>query len=77
MQRLVKYAKRFPRSRIVLTSDGRMYFSIARNLFEAHVWKTKSKYAMFDAHYDDIENILALIDEIKNNDKLFKFESFE
>jgi hypothetical protein len=73
MIRLVEYAKRFPWSAIIFTRDGKMYFHLPRNLFEAQTWKTSSKYAMFESHYDDIANIMALIDEIRNNDKLFQY----
>lgn len=55
-----------------LCQDGRLFISMNRNLFEVKVSKKSSINTLFDRFYDDICNILAIVDEIKDNNKVFK-----
>lgn len=72
MTKLLTLSNNVKGLRFALCQDGRLFISMNRNLFEVKVSKKSSINTLFDRFYDDINNILAIVEEIKNNNKVFK-----
>ena len=72
MTKLLTLSNNVKGLRFALCQDGRLFISMNRNLFEVKVSKKSSINTLFDRFYDDICNILAIVDEIKDNNKVFK-----
>lgn len=72
MENLLALEKRFNGTKITLV-DNRMYIgAIHKDLFELEGIDGTNIEEAFNVFYDEIEAILKLIDEIKNNNKVFK-----
>ena len=72
MTKLLEFNKRVGKFKLSLTQEGYLYFGMNKRLFNLKHVKTPSP-KMFENYYDDIASILALVNEIKNNNKVFKF----
>ena len=70
MSRLMAFNKKIDNFQLYLAPSGDMYFKMARNLFAIKANGTEDM--MFDRFYDDICNILAIVNEIRDNNKIFK-----
>lgn len=71
MEKLLQLYSKFKGLRITLV-DNKMYIaSSATNLFEFSGTKAKPE-TLFERLYDDVNAILALVNEIKNNNKIFR-----
>ena len=52
--------------------DNKMYFAFpSDNLLELKSYNGENA-TVFDGIYDDISNILSIVEELKNNNKIFK-----
>ena len=72
MENLLALEKRFNGTKITLV-DNRMYIgAIHKNLFELEGIDGTNIESAFDIFYDEVEAILKIIDEIRNNNKVFK-----
>lgn len=71
MEKLMFITKKFPGFKLSIV-DNKMYIGFVGNLFEIKGIKNEDESSMFDQFYDEIEGILNIINEIKNNDKVFK-----
>ncbi len=71
MQKLLKFAHDL-KLKLSLRKSGAMYLGMNKNLFKLKTLNQKPCGKVFERFYDDIENLLLLIDEIKNNNKVFK-----
>ena len=72
MNKLMAFSQRVNGFKISIKKEGKMYLGMSRNLFELVVSSKVSFDALFGRFYDDISNILAIVNEIKDNDKVFK-----
>lgn len=72
MENLLALEKRFNGTKITLV-DNRMYIgAIHKNLFELEGIDGTNIESAFDIFYEEVEAILKIIDEIRNNNKVFK-----
>ena len=71
MTKLLACSNKVKGFRLALTEDGRLCFGMNRNLFEIKTSK-KSLNNIFNRYYDDVSILLSIVDEIKNNNKIFK-----
>ena len=71
MTKLTDFNKNVKGFKLALTQEGYLFFGMARDLFELKT-SEKNLTKIFDRFYDDINNILALVNEIKDNNKVFK-----
>ena len=71
MTKLLGLAKKVKGLRLTITENGMLCFGMNRNLFEIKTSK-KSLSNIFNRYYDDVSNILLIVDEIKNNNRIFK-----
>ena len=71
MQKLLKFAHDF-KVKLSLRDSGTLYLGINKNLFKLKTFNQKPCGKVFERFYDDVENLLVFIDEIKNNNKIFK-----
>ena len=72
MNKLKGFAERIKGFKICITKSGSMYFSMSRNVFELSKSFRKPTGKVFEKFYDDVNDILLMINEIKNNNKVFK-----
>jgi len=73
MVKLIEFSKRNKSLKYYLAKNGEFYFGMNRNLFEIHLSKKNTAFSnIFDRFYDDVKSIIDIIDEIKNNNKIFK-----
>lgn len=72
MNKLKNFERRFGRLKLTLSKDGKLYFSMNRDLFELN--KQKPCGEVFSGYYDDICVILSIVDEIKTNNKVFDID---
>lgn len=71
MEKLLNLYRAYKGIKVVLV-DNRMYFSFpSKNLLELSNYRGDNT-TVFDGIYDDISNILSIVEEIKNNNKIFK-----
>lgn len=70
MEKLLSFNQSISNFQLHLAPSGDMYFKMTRNLFAIKVNGTEDM--MFDRFYDDVCMILSIVNEIKNNNKLFK-----
>lgn len=71
MEKLLDFYNIYKGIRIVLV-DNKMYFSFpSKNLLELRNYKGDN-FTMFEGIYDDVNNILSVVEEIKNNNKIFR-----
>ena len=73
MTKLLSYSHRAKKFTLFLSQKGRMYFGMRRNLFKfkKRVFR-KPSGKIFAKFYDDVSDILAIVNEIKDNNKVFK-----
>lgn len=72
MNKLKAFTARISKFKINISKDGRMYFGMSRNMFELSKRGKKPTGQVFERYYNDVVDMLAMIDEIKNNNKVFK-----
>jgi hypothetical protein len=73
MQKLVYFNDKYTGFKLFIKENGELYFGMDRNLFEINIPKKgKPFHYMFDRFYDDVKAILEIVEEIKNNNKIFK-----
>jgi hypothetical protein len=72
MSKIKKFAKNVNVFEMYLTREGGLYFVRSRDLFELKVNKSTIGPAIFDNFYEDIADIVDMVEEIKNNNKIFK-----
>lgn len=71
MEKLLKLCDAYSEMRMVLV-DNKMYFCFPNSdLFELRKSRDENG-TLFDSIYDDISNLLLIVEEIKNNNKTFK-----
>lgn len=71
MQKLKDYRYRNGRIIFTLYEEGSLYFGMDRNLFKLISKRGGPSGKVFARFYDDIYEILAIITEIQNNNKVF------
>lgn len=71
MEKLMILACNFVGLRLNLV-DNKMYIGSVVNLFELNLSKRNGIESLFDNFYDDVKTILEIVNEIKNNNKIFK-----
>ena len=72
MNKLVKFSSRVSGFKLSLSKKGSMYFGMSRNLFKLQCFLKKPSGKVFERYYDDMFDIIAMIEEIKTNNKVFK-----
>jgi hypothetical protein len=73
MQKLIDFSNKYSEIKIFIKKNGELYFSINRNLFEIKNYREGQSFnVIFDRFYDDMKTILGILEEIKNNNKIFK-----
>lgn len=72
MTKLIEFSKRVSGFKLYLSKSGSMYFGMSRNLFKLKSFFKKPSGKVFERYYDDTIDILSMVDEIKNNNKVFK-----
>lgn len=70
--KLIKYSNRVHNLKLSLTDSGAMYLGYSNNLFKLNNSFKKPSGQVFEHFYDDIIDILILIEEIKTNNKVFE-----
>lgn len=71
MGKLLRLHNTYKGMKLVLV-DNKMYFCFPnKNLLELRTYKGNDSI-VFDGIYDDISNILSVVEEIKNNNKIFR-----
>ena len=68
MTKLVALEERVGNLKLSLTEGGFLYLGISNELFKIN----KPNEKAFEHYYNDISNILGIVNEIKNNNKVFK-----
>ena len=71
MEKMLKFAHNL-KLKFYLSQNGKIYFTLNKDLFKFKTFNQKPCGKVFERFYDDILNLLVLIDEIKNNNKVFK-----
>lgn len=61
----------------VLLKNNEMFLKLDRNLFELNKHTKKLSADVFNNVYDDIQCIIQIVEEIKNNDKVFQMDTKE
>lgn len=72
MNKLKACVERIPGFKVSITREGKMFFAMNRNMFELSKSFRKPTGKVFERFYDDVNDILLIINEIKNNNKVFK-----
>lgn len=73
MVKLLEFNSRNFGFKCFLDKRGKLYFGISTNLFETNYPKpNESFHEVFRHFYNDIKTILEIVEEIKNNNKIFK-----
>lgn len=72
MNKLMSFSRHAKDFKLSLTEDGFMYFCMSGNLFEVKRTIKKPAGSIFERFYDDISTLLMMVEEIKNNNKVFK-----
>jgi len=72
MVKLMEFAKKIYGFKLYLSPDGDVYFKMDRNLFSLKVANNGSPVEIFDRFYDDICAILGMVNEFKDNNRVFK-----
>lgn len=72
MNKLKTFAERVRGFKIYITEHGTMYFGMSRNIFELSKSFRKPTGKVFERFYDDVHDILLMVNEIKDNNKVFK-----
>jgi hypothetical protein len=72
MTKLMELSKKIKGFKIKITKTGKMYIGMSRNLFSLKVSDKVPIDSLFDGFYEDICSLLLIINEIKDNDKVFK-----
>lgn len=68
MTKLIALEEKVGNLKLSLTESGFLYLSISNELFKIN----KPNEKAFEHYYNDISNIISIVDEIKNNNKVFK-----
>ena len=71
MQKLKAYESRHSRLKLALYEDGSLYFGMSGNLFKLTSKRGGPNGKVFARFYNDIYEILAIVTEVQNNDKVF------
>lgn len=71
MNKLKKFSKRVSKFKLLLKESGSMYFGMSRDLFKLNSFLKKPSGKVFERFYDDVYDIVSMVDEIKNNNKVF------
>ena len=72
MQKLKVFNSRNRKLKITLMKSGAIYFGMKRNLFKLTAKRGGPNGRVFKRFYNDIYDILSLVNEIKINNKVFK-----
>lgn len=72
MNKIKAFAERVKGFKICIMKNGNMYFGMKRNMFELSSAHKKPTGKVFERFYNDVRDILAMVDEIKTNNKVFK-----
>lgn len=72
MNKLKQFSERIWGFKICIMQNGRLYFGMRRNMFQLAKNFKKPTGRVFEKFYDDVSDVLLMIDEIKNNNKVFK-----
>lgn len=72
MTKIKDFARKISSFQMFFREDGRFYIVMSRNLFELDTSKKAKGMAVFDNYYQDIADIISIVEEIKNNNKVFK-----
>ena len=71
MEKLLWLESKFKGFQMTLV-DNKMYIGASINLFELNVRKNIDVASLFDNFYDEVKTILEIVNEIKNNNKIFR-----
>ena len=71
MEKLEKFQKTSGHFSLIILGD-RMFFHLNKNIFEMKNLKEGLDSRIFDDIYDDVNTIISIVEEIKNNNKVFK-----
>lgn len=71
MTKLKELDKRVKDLKISL-KNNMLYIGFARNIFEMNKKVKKLDGSVFSRYYDDVNNLYGILEEIKNNNKVFK-----
>ena len=72
MNKIKSFVSRINSFKICLMKNGSMYFGMSRDMFELAKSSRKPTGIVFETFYDDVVDVLAMINEIKDNNKVFK-----
>lgn len=72
MNKLITFSNRVSRFKLSLSKSGSMYFGMSKNLFKLKCFLKKPSGKVFERFYDDVYDIISMVEEIKNNNKVFK-----
>lgn len=70
MEKLINFNQMVKKFKLLITKSGMMYFGLNANLFKLKKGKPGGK--VFQNYYDDIMVLLSMVNEIKDNNKVFK-----
>ena len=72
MEKLLLLESKLKGVKIVLV-DRKLYLGVPKyNMFELKKYSKEDELSVFDNLYDEIQLILGIVEELKNNDKVFK-----
>ena len=72
MNKLIAFSKRVSKFKLSLNQGGSMFFGMNRDLFKLKCFFKKPSGKVFERYYGDVFDILSMVEEIKNNNKVFK-----
>lgn len=72
MQKLKSFDSRNHKLKVTLLKNGAIYFGMRRNLFKLTSKNGGPSGKVFKRFYNDIYDIVAMVNEIKTNNKVFK-----
>ena len=71
INKLIAFSNRVNKFKLSLRRDGSLYFGMNGNLFRLKSFFKKPSGKVFERYYDDTLDLLLLVNEIKNNNKVF------
>jgi hypothetical protein len=72
MNKLISFSKRVSKLKVSISQSGSMYFGMKRDLFKLKTFFKAPSGKVFERFYDDIYNIVLMLEEIKTNNKVFE-----
>lgn len=71
MNKLISFSKRVRKLTLSLSKSGALYLGMTGDLFKLKTFFQVPSGRVFERYYDDVYNLLLLVEEIRTNNKVF------